>query len=232
MTAKRHVPYGPYECFVKRALDVICCCVVFLLFWWLFLVVALLVRVNLGAPILFKQDRPGKDGKIFKLYKFRTMTSKCDDNGELLPDVLRLTRFGRVLRSTSLDEIPELFNILKGDMSIIGPRPLAVQYLPYYTENEMHRHDVRPGLTGLAQVNGRNTINWEERFAYDVKYVNKITFLGDMKILIDTVFAVFKRKDIGVRGEDAPVDFNLYREAQWRDRKDDYKREECCIKGN
>jgi lipopolysaccharide/colanic/teichoic acid biosynthesis glycosyltransferase len=160
------------------------------------LTTALLVRVELGSPVLFTQERPGKDEKIFKLYKFRTMTDKRGTDGELLPDAERLTKFGATLRSTSLDELPELLNIAKGDMSIIGPRPLLVQYLPYYTEEEKHRHDVRPGLSGLAQVNGRNAVKWDRRLAYDVEYVNNITFFGDAKIILQTIEKVIRRSDV------------------------------------
>ena len=195
----RHKPYGPYEKYFKRLLDIICCLAALLVFWWLYIIVAVLVRVKLGSPVLFKQDRPGKDGKIFKLYKFRTMTDERDKEGRLLPDDMRLTKFGRFLRSTSLDELPEVFNILLGQISIIGPRPLMVEYLPYYTEEEMHRHDVRPGLSGWAQINGRNAIDsWEQRFQYDLEYVNHVTFLFDLKIVFMTVLKVIKRSDIQV----------------------------------
>lgn len=200
-TKVKHKPYGPYERFVKRPLDIFCSLLAIVVFWWLFVVVAILVRVKLGSPVLFTQDRPGKDEKIFKLYKFRTMTDDRDENGNLLPDDVRLTKFGKLLRSTSLDELPELFNILKGDMSIVGPRPLLVSYLPYYTEEEKHRHDVRPGLTGLAQVNGRNAIEWDKKLAYDVEYVNFISFLMDMKIVFSTIAKVLKRSDIQVGSE-------------------------------
>ena len=158
-----------------------------------YLVLWVLIRCKLGKPVLFTQERPGKKEKIFKLYKFRSMTDERDENGQLLPDEVRLTRFGKLLRSTSLDELPELFNILKGDMSLIGPRPLLVKYLPYYTEEERHRHDVRPGLTGLAQVNGRNALGWEDRFAYDLEYVEKCSLLMDLKVLGMTVGKVLKR---------------------------------------
>ena len=157
----KHKPYGPYEKYFKRPIDFLCGCIAVAVFWWLYFILAVLVRVKLGSPVLFTQDRPGKDGKIFKLYKFRSMTDARDENGDLLPDDIRLTKFGRLLRSTSLDELPEAFNIIRGDMSVIGPRPLLVEYLPYYTEEEKHRHDVRPGLSGLAQVNGRNAISWD-----------------------------------------------------------------------
>jgi len=161
-----------------------------------FLVVALLVRINLGSPVIFKQQRPGLNEKIFTMYKFRTMTDERDENGELLPDAVRLTKFGKFLRSTSLDELPELFNILKGDMSIVGPRPLLVQYLPLYNEHQRRRHEVRPGLTGLAQVNGRNAISWEEKFDLDVQYVDNVTFINDWKIIFTTLKKVTLREGI------------------------------------
>jgi len=161
-----------------------------------FLVVALLVRINLGSPVIFKQQRPGLNEKIFTMYKFRTMTDERDENGELLPDAVRLTKFGKFLRSTSLDELPELFNILKGDMSIVGPRPLLVQYLPLYNEHQRRRHEVRPGLTGLAQVNGRNAISWEEKFDLDVEYVDNVTFINDWKIIFSTLKKVVLREGI------------------------------------
>ena len=159
----QHKPYGPYEKYFKRALDVFCGLAALLVFWWLYVLVAILVRIKLGSPVLFRQERPGKNEKVFRLYKFRTMTDARDENGNLLPDEVRLTKFGRALRATSLDELPEVFNILKGEMSVIGPRPLTIQYLPYYSEEERRRHDVRPGLSGLAQVNGRNFIDWDHR---------------------------------------------------------------------
>ena len=193
-----HKPYGPYEKYIKRPLDAFLATGALIVFSPILLVTAILVRVKLGSPVLFTQERPGKDEKIFKLFKFRTMTDECGAGGELLPDSVRLTKFGSMLRSTSLDELPELFNIAKGDMSIIGPRPLLVQYLPYYTETEKHRHDVRPGLSGLAQVNGRNLVKWDQRLAYDVEYVNKITFAGDVKIVLETIKKVFAKEDIAV----------------------------------
>ncbi len=193
---RKHVPYGPYERWFKRLLDVVCVLAALVVGWWLMLIVAVLVRCKLGSPVIFCQERPGKNGKIFKLYKFRTMTDERDEKGELLPDEQRLTKFGKLLRSTSLDELPELWNILKGDMSLVGPRPLLVEYLPYYTEEENRRHDVRPGLTGLAQVNGRNALRWEEKFAYDLEYVNHLTFRMDVKVLFLTVVKVFKRADV------------------------------------
>lgn len=185
-----------YAKYIKRPLDVLCALIVLVLFWWVYVILAVLVRIKLGSPVLFRQERPGKDGKIFKLYKFRSMTDARDEKGELLPDEVRLTRFGRLLRAASLDELPELFNILKGEMSLVGPRPLLVKYLPLYNEEQRHRHDVRPGLTGLAQVNGRNTISWEERFALDVEYVRNVTLLNDVKIIFATVGKVLKRDGI------------------------------------
>lgn len=213
-----HKPYGPYERYFKRPLDVLCGLTAVIVFGWLYIIVAILVRVNLGSPVLFRQKRPGKDGEIFEMYKFRSMSNAKNEDGELLPDTERLTRFGRFLRATSLDELPEAFNIIKGDMSVVGPRPLAVQYLPYYNEEEQHRHDVRPGLSGLAQVNGRNAVNWEEKFVYDVEYVNRITFLGDIKIIFLTVKTALKRESIGTRGVDAPMDFDVYRRRQQESR--------------
>ena len=189
---------GFYEAYVKRLLDLVLAAVALLLLSPVILVVAILVRCNLGAPVIFCQERPGKDEEIFKLYKFRSMTDACDAYGELLPDELRLTRFGRFLRSTSLDELPELWNIFKGDMSIVGPRPWLVEYLPYYTEEERHRHDVSPGLTGLAQVNGRNNLSWEEKFAYDLEYVENISFAMDIRIVVLTIFKVLCQSDVQV----------------------------------
>ncbi|WHX60517.1 sugar transferase [Peribacillus frigoritolerans] len=207
---------GTYRRFIKRPMDFILSLIAIVVLSLLFLVVALLVRVKLGSPVLFKQNRPGLNENIFMMYKFRTMTDEKNENGELLPDSVRLTKFGRFLRSTSLDELPELFNILKGDMSIVGPRPLAVQYLPYYTEMERIRHSVRPGLSGLAQINGRNTASWEQRFSYDIDYVNNINFISDMKIVIETILKAVKRVDIGERGVDSPPDFDKYREKKYK----------------
>lgn len=193
---EKHKPYGPYEKFIKRPLDVICALLALIVFCWLYAIIAILVRIKLGSPVLFKQDRPGKDEKIFKLYKFRTMTDERDENGELMPDSVRLTKFGKFLRKTSLDELPEAVNILKGDMSVVGPRPLLVKYLPYYTEEENHRHDVRPGLTGWAQVNGRNFLSWGEIFTLDLVYVNHVSFRLDVKILFETIKKVFLQEDV------------------------------------
>lgn len=185
-----------YEKYVKRLGDIVLSGGALVVLSPVLLVTAALVRTRLGSPVIFCQERPGKDEKIFKLYKFRSMTDERDENGDLLPDEVRLTKFGRLLRSTSLDELPELWNILRGDMSIVGPRPLLVEYLPYYTEEEKHRHDVRPGLTGLAQVNGRNNLTWEQKFAYDLEYVNHLTFRMDVKVLIITFMKVFKRSGV------------------------------------
>lgn len=190
-----------YAKYIKRVLDLILSLMALIILMPLMIIIAILVRIKLGSPVIFKQERPGKNEKIFTLYKFRTMTDKRDENGNLLPDEKRLTKFGKILRSTSLDELPELFNIIKGDMSIVGPRPLLVRYLPYYTEEEKHRHDVRPGLTGLAQIHGRNATNWTDRFRYDVNYAKNITFLGDIKILLKTVMKVIKKEDILVGKE-------------------------------
>ncbi len=187
---------GIYAKYLKRVLGFICALLFMILFCWLYAALAILVRIKLGSPVLFKQERPGKNEKIFKLYKFRTMTDDRDESGNLLPDEVRLTKFGKFLRSTSLDELPELINILKGDMAFVGPRPLLVSYLPLYNEVQKHRHDVRPGLTGYAQVHGRNAISWEEKFEYDVAYVKNITFIGDIKIILHTVLSVFKREGI------------------------------------
>ena len=185
-----------YAKYFKRMLDFILSLIALIILSPILLIVAILVRIKLGSPIIFKQQRPGKNEKIFTLYKFRTMTDKKDENGNLLPDSERLTKFGKLLRSTSLDELPELINILKGDMAIVGPRPLLVEYLPLYNKEQKHRHDVRPGLTGYAQVNGRNSISWEEKFNDDLKYIKKITFIGDVKIIKKTVGKVFKREGI------------------------------------
>ena len=191
-----HKPRGIYELYFKRLLDIACAIVALVVFWWLYIIVAVLVKIKLGSPILFKQERPGKNERIFLLYKFRTMTDERDDSGKLLPDEVRLTRFGKMLRAPSLDELPEVFNILKGDMSIVGPRPLLVQYLPLYNDFQKRRHEVRSGLTGYAQVHGRNAITWEEKFRLDVYYVDNISFWGDIKIVLDTVKIAIKREGI------------------------------------
>lgn len=202
---------GIYKKYIKRPMDFILALIGIIVLSPVLLIIAILVRIKLGSPVLFKQGRPGLNERIFTIYKFRTMTNERDENGELLPDSMRLTKFGKFLRSTSLDELPELFNILKGDMSFVGPRPLSVMYLPYYTEEERLRHSVRPGLTGLSQINGRNTVNWEERFAYDIEYVNNITFINDMKIILKTILVVLKREGIVVSGTGKVIDFDEYR---------------------
>lgn len=192
-----------YRRFFKRFFDILLSACALVVLSPVLLVVAVLVRIKLGSPVIFCQERPGKNEKIFKMYKFRTMTDAWDEDGKLLPDEVRLTKFGRLLRSTSLDELPELWNILKGEMSIVGPRPLLVRYLPYYTEEERHRHDVRPGLTGLAQVSGRNFLPWEERFAIDLDYIERESFQTDVKIILYTVLKVIARKDINAMSSDA-----------------------------
>ena len=202
-----HKPYGLYERYIKRPQDFLFALLAIIVLSPVLLFVAILVRVNLGRPVLFTQERPGRDNRIFKLYKFRTMLPP--KNGVIDPsqDFARITPFGRKLRSTSLDELPELFNILKGDMSIVGPRPLLVQYLDRYDAHQVRRHEVRPGFTGLAQVNGRNAISWEEKFDWDVKYVDHITFLGDWKIVLETVRTVLKREGISAVGEATMEEF-------------------------
>lgn len=200
-----------YRKFFKRFFDIVLSLTALVVLSPVLLLVAVLVRVKLGSPVIFHQERPGKDEKIFRLYKFRSMTDERDENGELLPDAVRLTRFGRILRSTSLDELPELWNILKGDMSIVGPRPLAVCYLPYYTEEERRRHSVLPGLTGMAQTHGRNGLSWEEKFAYDLEYVDQVSLWLDVKIILLTAKKVFVREGIG-QGEEAPESLNVQRE--------------------
>lgn len=197
---QKHKPYGPYEKFFKRPIDILCALAAILVFGWLYIIVAILVRIKLGSPVIFAQERPGKDEKIFKLYKFRTMTDERDADGNLLPDEIRLTKFGKMLRATSLDELPEAFNILKGDMSVLGPRPLLVKYLPLYSAEQRRRHEVRPGLSGYAQVHGRNTVTWEEKFKLDVEYVDHITFLGDVKIILDTMMKAFVKRE-GISSE-------------------------------
>lgn len=187
---------GIYEKYVKRPQDFCCALAAMIVLSPVIAATALLVRLKLGSPVLFRQERPGLDGKIFTLYKFRTMTDQKDADGNLLPDEERLTSFGKMLRSTSLDELPEMINILKGDMAVVGPRPLLVSYLPLYNEHQARRHEVRPGFTGYAQVNGRNSITWEEKFNLDVEYVDHVTFPGDWKIIIQTVKTVLKREGI------------------------------------
>jgi undecaprenyl-phosphate galactose phosphotransferase len=199
-----------YRRFIKRILDFTISLISLIIFSPIFIVVVVLVRVKLGSPVFFCQKRPGKDEKIFTIYKFRTMTDKRDENGNLCSDDIRLTSFGRKLRATSLDELPQLLNVIKGDMAIVGPRPLMVEYLPYYTEEEKIRHTVRPGITGLAQVRGRNSISWEEKFSFDIQYVNKMSLMFDLKIIMETVSKVIKKSDIG-QGEECPEYLNVLR---------------------
>ena len=196
-----------YRKFFKRFLDIIISLLFILCFWWLYIVIAILVRVKLGSPVLFKQDRPGLNEKIFKMYKFRTMTDRKDKDGNLLPDAERLTKFGKFLRSTSLDEIPEFFNVLKGEMSLTGPRPLLVRYLERYTKEQLRRHEVKPGISGWAQVNGRNAISWEDKFKYDIEYVDKLNFLLDLKIIFLTIKKVFKTEGISQKGNATMEEF-------------------------
>ena len=208
-----------YEKYFKRILDFVMAFLGLIILSPVMLLIAILVRIRLGSPIIFAQPRPGLNEKIFTLYKFRTMTDERDEKGELLPDEQRLTPFGRLLRSTSLDELPELWNILKGEMSFVGPRPLSVNYLPYYTQVERRRHLVRPGLTGLAQINGRNALMWEERFAYDISYVDNISFSKDIVIISHTIGRVIFRKDVVWPGSESKADFDDYRKMS-KDNKD------------
>lgn len=203
---EKHKPYGPYEKYFKRSLDFICGMLAVIVFSWLYLILIILGAIFMRGNPFFTQARPGKDEKIFKLIKFRSMTNKCDKDGNLLPDNKRLNTYGKILRKTSLDEIPEAFNIIKGDMSVIGPRPLAVSYLDYYTEEERKRHNVRPGLSGWAQVNGRTALEWDKRLALDVEYVDHITFFMDVKIVLMTIKKFISRSDI----VEAEVQGNLY----------------------
>lgn len=205
----KHKPYGPYEKYFKRIIDLMCGLAAVIGFSWLYIILIILGTIFMRGNPFFTQERPGKDGKIFKLIKFRTMDNRKGKNGELLPDEIRLNKYGKILRKTSLDEIPEAFNIIKGDMSLIGPRPLLVKYLPYYNAEEKTRHDVRPGLSGLAQVNGRNALSWEDKFKFDVMYVNKITFITDFKILLETIKKAFVKSE-GIT-LNALEDFDEYR---------------------
>lgn len=200
-----------YKKYFKRLVDILCALAAIAVFWWLYIIVALLVRVKLGSPVIFSQKRPGLGGKIFTLYKFRTMTDERDAEGKLLPDSVRLTRFGKLLRKTSLDELPEAFNILKGDMSVVGPRPQLVRDMVFFTDRQMARQTVRPGLSGLAQVKGRNGISWEAKLDYDLDYIKNITFLGDCKIIFMTVWTAFvKTEGISQEGMDTGEDLGDY----------------------
>ena len=198
---------GFYEKFIKRPQDFLCALLAIIVLSPIMAITAILVQFKLGRPVLFKQERPGLNGKLFKLYKFRTMTDEKDDNGVLKPDDVRLTPFGKKLRSTSLDELPELFNMLKGDMSIVGPRPLLTSYLTRYNSFQFRRHEVRPGLTGLAQIHGRNGISWDEKFRWDVEYVDHVSFIGDWKIIFETVVTVLKREGVSEAGEATMSEF-------------------------
>lgn len=227
-----HKPYGIYEKFLKRLCDIFCGLAALLVFWWLYLIVAVLVRVKLGGPVLFTQYRPGKNEKIFKMYKFRTMTNERDENGVLLPDEQRLTRFWKLLRKTSLDELPEVFNILKGDMSVIGPRPQLVRDMVFMSEKERMRHSVRPGLSGLAQVNGRNGISWEQKLSWDLVYIEKITFFNDLKIIFWTVVNALIKQD-GITEEDSATatDFGDYLLSEGRISQEEYDRKQAAAAG-
>ena len=200
-----------YERYIKRILDLIWAILAIVVFWWLYIIIAILVKIKLGSPVIFKQHRPGLNEKIFSLYKFRTMTDERDESGNLMPDEVRLTKFGKWLRSTSLDELPEVFNIIKGDMSVIGPRPQLVRDMVFMTKEQRERHSVLPGLSGLAQVNGRNAISWEKKINYDLKYIENITFLGDLKIIIKTVQKAFiKQEGITEKNMVTAEDFGDY----------------------
>ncbi len=216
-------PYGPYERYFKRPLDIACALGVILCFWWLFAIIAILVRIKLGSPVLFTQQRPGKDEKIFKLYKFRTMTDEKDKDGKLLPDDVRLTKFGKFLRSTSLDELPEVFNILKCEMSVVGPRPQLVRDMVFMSQEHRKRHEVRPGLTGLAQINGRNDIDWQDKLDWDVKYLTQITFWGDIKIIAKTFVKSFiKPEGITEQNAATATDYGDYLLQRGLVTKEDY----------
>lgn len=222
---------GIYERYIKRLLDIICAFAALIVFAWLYIIVAILVRVKLGSPVLFTQPRPGKDEKIFKLYKFRTMTDARDENGKLLPDDVRLTKFGKALRSTSLDELPEAFNILKGDMSVIGPRPQLVRDMVFMTPEQRLRHTVRPGLSGLAQTRGRNALSWDGKLETDLEYIQHVTFLGDLKIIFDTVKQVFFRQK-GLENSDVDEveitdDFGDYLLKAGRVGREEYERKQA-----
>lgn len=214
---------GLYEKYFKRLLDVILSLTAIILLSPIILFVGILVYFKLGSPVLFKQERPGKNEKIFKMYKFRTMSDERDEHGHLLPDSIRLTVFGKWLRSTSLDELPELFNILKGDMSIVGPRPQLVRDMVFMSDEQRKRHEVLPGLTGLAQVNGRNNITWEEKLDYDLEYIERVSLLKDLDILIKTIFKVMAKSDISTDGMDTAEDFGDYLLRTYRISKEEYK---------
>lgn len=225
---------GIYEKYVKRLFDIICALAAIIVFSWLYIIIAVLVRIKLGSPVLFTQPRPGKDEKIFKMYKFRSMTDAKDENGKLLPDDVRLTKFGKALRATSLDELPEAFNILKGDMSVIGPRPQLVRDMVYMTPEQRKRHCVRPGLSGLAQTRGRNAISWDAKLATDLEYIEKVTFLGDVMIIINTVKQVFFKQKGQENKEidevDITDDFGDYLLKKGRVSKEEYDKKQAEAK--
>lgn len=203
-----------YRKIIKRILDIIFSILLLIILWPLILIIMILIKIDLGSPIFNIQERPGYKEKMFKLIKFRTMTNEKNKKGQLIDDCERVTKFGNFLRKTSLDELPEFWCILKGDMSFVGPRPLSKEYLPYYTEEEAKRHDVRPGLTGLAQINGRNNLSWEERFEYDLEYIENLSFINDVKIFLTTIKNVIIRKDVIIRGEGEVEDLDETREVQ------------------
>lgn len=221
-----------YQRYGKRAIDLVLSLLLLVLFWWVLAIVAILVRVKLGSPVLFKQPRPGKDEKIFNLYKFRTMTDERDAEGNLLPDDVRLTKFGKALRATSLDELPEVFNIIKGEMAIIGPRPQLVRDMVFMTPEQRRRHDVRPGLSGLAQINGRNAIAWDDKLAYDLKYIEQVTLLGDIAIFFKTIAKAFvKQEGITEDGMATAADYGDYLLAEGRVTREEYARKQAYAKG-
>lgn len=225
---------GFYEKYAKRPLDILCALAALIVFSWLYIIIAILVRVKLGSPVIFKQPRPGKDEKIFNLYKFRSMTDERDENGNLLPDEVRLTKFGKALRATSLDELPEAFNILKGDMSVIGPRPQLVRDMVFMTSEQRLRHTVRPGLSGLAQTRGRNALSWDGKLATDLEYIQRVTFLGDVKIIVETVKQVFFKEkgleDSDVDEVDITDDFGDYLLKAGRVTKEEYDEKQAEAK--
>lgn len=222
-----HKPYGPYEKYFKRPMDIVCALVCIACFWWLFIIIALLVRIKLGSPVLFTQQRPGRDEKIFKLYKFRTMTDAKDKEGNLLSDEIRLTKFGKFLRATSLDELPEIFNILKGEMSVVGPRPQLVRDMVFMSDKHRKRHFVRPGLTGLAQINGRNDIDWQDKLDWDLKYIKNITFWGDIKIIFQTFIKSFiKPEGITEQNSATATDYGDYLLQKGKVTKEEYQQKQ------
>lgn len=221
-----------YQRYGKRVIDLCLSLVLLILFWWVLAIVAILVRVKLGSPVLFKQPRPGKDEKIFNLYKFRTMTDECDENGNPLPDEVRLTKFGKALRATSLDELPEVLNIVRGEMAIIGPRPQLVRDMVFMTREQRRRHWVRPGLSGLAQVNGRNAISWDEKLAYDLEYIDRITFTGDAVIFLKTIGNAFvKQEGITEDGMATAADYGDYLLAEGRVTREEYAQKQNYARG-